>query len=200
MKKHVLLVSAGLVHPSVFARKRLFEIISGAFTVVQTSSIEGVSILRRGMFDAVVIYLHRQKITDEALSAMESFVAHGGGLMGIHSATASFKQSKGWFNLMGGRFISHEEIIQFTSSSLGSEIFSPETFSVKDELYIHETKPGISVCYSTEKEGRAVPVVWTQDYGKGRVCYIEPGHVSASLEVPELVRIIKEGLSWVCGG
>jgi type 1 glutamine amidotransferase len=71
---------------------------------------------------------------------------------------------------------------------------------VKDELYIHEIKPGVSICYSTEKEGRTVPVVWTQNYGKGRVCYIEPGHVAASLEVPEVARVIKEGLLWVCGG
>ncbi len=200
MKKHVLLISAGVVHPSIFARKMLYEIVSGTFTVIRTSSIEGASILRRGMFDAALIYLHRQKITDEALSAMESFVAHGGGLMGIHSATASFKQSKGWFNLMGGRFVSHDEIFEFKSTSAGSEIFTPGSFTVKDELYIHEIRPGVSVSYSTEKEGRAVPVVWTQNYGKGRVCYIEPGHVAASLEVPEVAKIIKEGLSWVCGG
>ena len=200
MKKHILLISAGLVHPSILARKRFFEIVSGICTVVQTSSIEGACILRRGMFDAAVVYLHRQKISDEALSAMESFVAHGGGLLGIHSSTASFKESKGWFNLMGGRFVSHEMVIPFTSSSSGSKIFSPESFTVKDELYIHETRPGISVCYSTQKEGKAVPVVWTQNYGKGRVCYIEPGHVAASFEVPEVVKVIKEGLTWVCGG
>jgi uncharacterized protein len=200
MKKNILLISAGLVHPGMLARRRLLEIVSGMCTVVQTPSIEGACILRRGMFDAVAVYLHRQKISDDALIAMESFVAHGGGLLGIHSATASFKQSRGWFNLIGGRFLSHEKVIPFTSSSLGSEIFSPRSFTVKDELYIHETRPGISVCYSTQKEGNAVPVVWTQNYGKGRVCYIEPGHVAASLEVPEVVKVIKEGLSWVCGG
>jgi len=200
MKKHVLLISAGLFHPSVFARKRHFEIISGKCTIVQTPSIEGACILKRGMFDAVVIYLHRQKISDEALFAIESFTAHGGGLMGIHSATASFKQSRDWFNLMGGRFVSHEEVIPFTCISKGSEIFTPESFTVQDELYIHETRPGISVSYTTEKSGKAVPVVWTQNYGKGRVCYIEPGHVAASLDVPEVATIIREGLSWVCGG
>lgn len=200
MKKHILLISAGMFHPSMFARKRLFEIVSGECSVVQSPSIEGACILKRGMFDAAVIYLHRQKISDEALSAIESFAAHGGGLLGIHSATASFKQSRGWFNLMGGRFISHEEIIPFTSISKGSEIFTPGSFTVKDELYIHETKPGISVCYTTETAGKSVPVVWTQIYGNGRVCYIEPGHVAASLEVPEVVTVIKEGLSWVCGG
>ena len=200
MKKHILLISAGLVHPSILARKRFFEIVSGVCTVVQTSSLEGACILRRGIFDAAVVYLHRQKISDEALSAMESFVAHGGGLLGVHSATASFKQSRGWFNLIGGRFLSHEKVIAFTSSSTGSEIFSPESFIVKDELYIHETRLGISVHYSTEIKGKAVPVVWTQNYGKGRVCYIEPGHVAASLEVPEVIKVIKEGLTWVCGG
>jgi len=200
MKKHVLLISAGLFHPSMVARKRLFEIVSGMCTVVQTPSIEGACILKRGRFDATVIYLHRQKISEEALSATESFVAHGGGLLGIHSATASFKQARGWFNLMGGRFVSHEEVIPFTSTSSGSEIFTPKSFTVKDELYIHETKSGISVCYTTEKDGNEIPVVWTQNYGNGRVCYIEPGHVSASLEVPEVATVIKEGLSWVCGG
>ena len=200
MKKHILLISTGLVHPSILARKRFFEIVSGVCTVVQTSSIEGACILRRGIFDAVVIYLHRQKISDEALSVIESFVSHGGGLLGVHSATASFKQSRGWFNLIGGRFLSHEMVIPFTSTSTGSEIFSPESFTVKDELYIHEIRPSISVRFSTEIKGKAVPVVWTQNYGKGRVCYIEPGHVAASLEVPEVVKVIKEGLTWVCGG
>ncbi len=200
MKKHVLLISAGLIHPSVLARKRLFDIVSGMCTVVQTPSIEGACILKRGIFDAAVIYLHRQKISDEALFAIESFTAHGGGLLGLHSATASFKQSRGWFNLIGGRFVSHEKIIPFTSTFSGSEIFTPGSFTVSDELYIHETRPGIAVCYSTEKDGKEIPVVWTQNYGKGRVCYIEPGHVAASLEVPEVETVIREGLSWVCGG
>jgi uncharacterized protein len=200
MRKHILLISAGLVHPGILARKRLLEIVSGTCSVVQTSSIEGACMLRRGIFDATVVYLHRSKISDEALFAMEGFVAHGGGLLGIHSASASFKESRGWFNLIGGSFLSHEKVIAFTSSTKGSEIFSPKSFTVRDELYIHETRPGISICYSTEKEGREVPVVWTQNYGKGRVCYIEPGHVAASLVVPEVVKVIKEGLSWVCGG
>ncbi len=200
MKKHVLLISAGFVHPSLLARKRLFEIVSGMCTVVQTPSIEGACILKRGMFDAAVIYLHRQKISDEALFAMESFTAHGGGLLGIHSATASFKKSAGWFNLMGGRFVSHEEVVPFTSTSTGSEIFTPGSFTVRDELYIHETRPGMSVSYTTEMAGKVIPVVWTQNYGKGRVCYIEPGHVAASLEVPEVATVIREGLTWVCGG
>lgn len=200
MKRHILLISAGLFHPSVFARKKLYEIVSGSCTVVQSPSIEGAVILKRGMFDAAVVYLHRQKISETALSAMESYVAHGGGLLGIHSATASFKQSKGWFNLMGGRFKSHEEIIEFTGNKTGAGIFTPAGFTVKDELYVHEIKEGISVNYSTDKGGKEVPVVWTQGYGKGRVCYVEPGHVATSLDVPEVAGIIKEGLDWVCGG
>lgn len=197
MKRHILLVSTGIIHPSISARKRLRNLLEERCSMTEVSSIEDAQILRRGGFDAAVVYLHRQNISDEALSSFEAFVAHGGGLLGIHSATASFKQSDRWLKLMGGRFISHEEVVQFESVNTSSSIFSPLAFKVRDELYIHKTLPDINIHYKTSKN---IPTVWTHSYGKGRVCYIEPGHVASSLDVPEVRIIIMEGLDWICGG
>jgi type 1 glutamine amidotransferase len=201
LMKKALVISAGIVHPSIRARiyfRRLLEGVPGLKCSL-ASSIEACRSLRAGGFAVVAIYLHRQEISPEALASLDGFVSGGGGLFAFHSASASFKEHEGFFRILGGRFVTHGPVAEYTIKQAGGDsLFAPtEPFVLRDKLYIHECDSENEIHFHTERSNGAEPVVWTRPYGMGRVCYVAPGHRAASLLDPQLQAIITRGLAWV---
>jgi type 1 glutamine amidotransferase len=148
---------------------------------------------------ALVLHFHHKQISPLALDRLSAFTANGGGILAIHAATASFKQSNAYFDILGGRFSGHAAVAPFQLQRRSDAIFGDVAdFTVRDELYQHTLKPGIQVHFSANQAGQEIPVVWTSIYGKGRVCYACPGHLSATMRHPEYQKLLQRGLAWVC--
>jgi type 1 glutamine amidotransferase len=50
----------------------------------------------------------------------------------------------------------------------------------------------------TYKElGAAAPAGWAYDYGKGRVCYLGPGHMLTDLWNPEYIKLQQNAARWL---
>ncbi len=204
MEKLVLLVSDGLVHPSLVARfwlRRALVSISG-YRFQRVASLEDLPQQPLAPFGAVVLYVHHDTISLSAVERLEKFAAGGGGLLAIHSASASFTQEERWFELLGGRFVEHGPIEQFEvrPSELHDSTFGEiPPFSVRDELYRHEYDPANRVHFYTDVGGEQEPVVWSRSAVSGRVCYCALGHTVGSMRHPQVVQILQRGLAWVCG-
>lgn len=201
--KKVLLVTQGTDHPPVLAQRTLSRLmkIQEKYDIEQIPSPEHFpDDLDR--FIAMVLYYHLDKVSDRDLAIFERFVAKGGGILALHSATASFMNSALYFKILGGKFVEHDVITEFLLSPVkGTAIFPdlPE-FAVEDELYIHETEPDIQVHITTNLAGEQIPVAWTHRYEKGRIFYASPGHLTETMHNPHYQEVILRGLSWACGG
>ncbi|MBN1532783.1 MAG: ThuA domain-containing protein [Spirochaetes bacterium] len=205
MNTKVLAITSGTIHPKFHARRRLLSLLrdSGEYEVVHRGSIEALKSLRGGGYAAAVIYLHRRRISAAALEALRDFLRAGGGLLGIHSASASFKSCAEYYQLLGGRFVSHDAIMEFEviPSPGSSSIFAGcGGFTVRDELYLHDVYRGTAVRFHALHGGREEPMVWTREEGKGRVCYIEPGHCASSIGNAGFRQVTLAALRWLCSG
>lgn len=197
--KNILLVTDGIFHPPYTARRELHKTLAkiDSFSFEHVRSLEKLP-LDMEQYSAMVIYFHQKEISQAALAALEAFVSKGGGILAIHSATASFKQTKPYFKILGGRFTGHGAVGTIQVKHRRSEIFGEiGNFVVKDELYLHELEPGITVHFTAKHSGQDVPVVWTYGYGKGKVCYAVPGHTTQSMRNPVYQEILRRGLAWV---
>ena len=199
--ENVLLVTDGFVHPPLSARRALHKLVEQSpFTIQHTHSMEK---LPRGLekFSAMILYFHHKSISEVPLARLDEFVSDGGGVLGIHTATASFKNQLPYFEILGGRFTSHGPIETIHIKPVAeSEIFAGiPAFTIKDELYIHELQPGIEAHFTTTSQGEQIPAVWTYHYGKGRVCYAMPGHRTETMWNPIYQEVLQRGLNWVCG-
>jgi uncharacterized protein len=197
--KQILLVTDGLFHPPYFARLELHKCLAelDGFSFNHIPSMEKLP-PDLEQFAAFVIYFHAKTISEAALGAMETYVSKGGGILAIHSATASFKQSKQYSKILGGRFVGHGAIGAIEIKSTKREIFGEvKDFSIRDELYLHDIQPGVDIHFTARLADRVVPVVWTYHYGKGKVCYAVPGHTTASMRNPFYQKILQRGLGWV---
>jgi type 1 glutamine amidotransferase len=152
-------------------------------------------------FQGMVLYVHHETISPAALESLDSFVRQGGGLLAVHSASASFKQEERYFEILGGRFVEHGPVepFQVQPTTAPDEIFDVPAFSVTDELYRHEYDPGNRTHYFTIVDSEREPVVWTRRHGQGRVCYCALGHTADTVRHPNVQRILQRGLAWACG-
>jgi len=200
----VLLISAGLVHPSLPVRFWVHRVLKAmpGYRFQRASSLEALPRLEMGDYQAIVLYVHQRFISPTALDCVESFVTDGGGLLAIHSASASFKQEERFYRLLGGHFVEHGPIEAFEVHPClpADDAFAGITpFSVRDELYLHEYDRANRIHFYTLVAGAQEPVVWTRTPGRGRLCYCSLGHTFNSVRNPQAQQILKRGLAWVCG-
>jgi hypothetical protein len=176
----------------------------------QVGSLEALSRSSLASIQAVVLYIHRETISPAALEGLESFVAQGGGLLAVHSASASFVQEPRHAEILGGRFREHGPIERFQVQPATPQdpIFAGiPPFAVEDELYRHDYDPDSWIHFYTPVDGGQEPVVWTRHYpasgagriAGGRVCYCALGHTVSSMRNPHVQRILQRGLAWVAG-
>jgi type 1 glutamine amidotransferase len=200
----VLLVSAGLAHPSLLARfwlRRGLVTLPG-YDFQSVASLEALPHLPLTSFQALVLYVHHEAISPAALEHLERFVGEGGGLLAVHSASASFKEEPRYYELLGGRFVEHGPVEAFavlSAPAQGEQFAGIAAFEVRDELYRHEYDPTNRVHFTTPVGEEQEPVVWTRRHGQGRVCYCALGHTASSMRHPRALQILRRGLAWVCG-
>ena len=197
--KRVLLVTDGIFHPTLLERLALHDALKlmEDFSFVHITSLEKLPADLES-FSAFVLHYHHKKISSTALGKLDWFVKNGGGILAIHAATASFKETMPYFKVLGGRFVGHGAVEPFEVTKVRDGIFSgTENFIVKDELYIHELEPDIEVHYTAKHEEKDIPVVWTYRYGNGKVCYAVPGHTTGTMRNKTYQNILQRGLEWV---
>jgi type 1 glutamine amidotransferase len=199
-----LLVSAGIFHPPLAGRLALRRILEGAggFYLETAASLEALPGLDLSRFRAVILYFHHKSVSAEALSRLEGFLQAGGGCLGIHSASASFKGQGRYFELLGGRFSSHGPVDTYTifPTQPADPIFgSLSPFEIRDERYLHEYDPENTIHFYTPVGEKREPVVWTRRCGEGRACYCSAGHTASSLRHPAIQQVLIRGLRWAAG-
>lgn len=205
MAKNCLLISDGFIHPSVLARRELHTALDKmpAFTFRRAKSLEKIIEMDLADVAAIVLYVHHDQLSADALAKLESFVAAGGGLLALHSASASFKQNDAYFKLLGGRFITHGRIHKFGVLFFdeADALFGKRTnFTVTDELYRHSVEPDIKIHLITKVEDEDEPVMWTRLHKKGRVAYLALGHRPGVWRQPAVGDILQASLDWLCEG
>ena len=201
MIRNILLVTSGIFHPPYFGRLAVHEALRqmDGFAFQHIPSLEKLP-TNLNQFSALVLYYHHKTISDAALRRLDDFVSGSGGILAIHSATASFKKTKRYYEILGGRFIGHGAVENFEVRRRKDGIFdSIAPFTIKDELYIHELQPGITAHFTAKHAGQEAPAVWTYRCGAGKVCYAVPGHTAESMKHPAVQEILRRGLKWVCG-
>lgn len=201
----VLIVSSGWIHPGWLARLSLAWSLSAlpGYRFHRTASLEELPEAAAAHYAGIVLYIHQQQISRSALERLDEFVQSGGGLLAVHSAAASFKKEKRFAELLGGRFVRHGPIKNFTvqPTQETSLIFGQlGAFQVRDELYRHEWDPGNIIHFVTPAGTGEPPepVVWTRQHAAGRVCYCSLGHRASVLVQPAVASILRRGLTWVC--
>jgi type 1 glutamine amidotransferase len=154
-------------------------------------------------FDIIMQYTTGMKPTKEQEDGLCDFIQNGGGYVGIHSATDSFKNCDRYWEMVGGRFAGHGGG-KFTVYIYDHE--HPITkglkdFEIQDETYAHNYHRNAQMRSLTRmnRGNERQSMAWVSSYGKGRVFYTSNGHDRRAWENPHFQRLVVRGAYWAAG-
>lgn len=163
--------------------------------------------------DLIVPVWTMGEITKEQAAGLIQAVESGVGLGGWHGGMAdSFRQNTNYQFMVGGQWVAHPGgIIDYRVNI--TDHAHPITaglsdFAMHSEQYYLHVDPMNRVLATTTFSGEhtpwidgcVMPVVWTRQWGQGRVFYCSLGHVAVDFDVPEARELVRRGLLWAASG
>jgi hypothetical protein len=141
--------------------------------------------------------------------AVRRFVEAGGAALFLHNSTHVGLTDPDFRHVLGAAYTGHPPIRTFKVKVTNSE--HPITQGVKDfvitdeQHYMTYDKDQKFLFLQTVNEdgltyqsyGATAPGGWSYDYGKGRVCYMSPGHMLSDLWHPEYIKLQQNAVRWV---
>ncbi|MCU1326115.1 MAG: rane-bound dehydrogenase protein, partial [Bryobacterales bacterium] len=155
-----------------------------------------------GKYDTLMVYGNFESLTPAQERALTAFVESGKGLVAVHSASDSFRNSTAWAHLLGGQHESHQP---GTVSAAVTQVQHPVTrevapFETTDEAYTHKGLSSDRTVLMDRTSGtKREPVTWARTQGKGRVVYTALGHDEPTWQKPEFQALIRGAILWSVG-
>ncbi|MEU8268493.1 ThuA domain-containing protein [Sphaerisporangium sp. NPDC049002] len=185
---------------------------AGGFTVVATEDAAAFTTANLAQYQAVVWLSTTGDVLNAAQqTAFQSYIAAGGGYVGIHAA-ADTEYDWPWYGgLVGAWFSSHPATQQATvrvedRSNVSTSHLAP-TWTRTDEWYNYRTNPRANVKVlasldETSYTGGTMgdhPITWCQNYGGGRSWYTGLGHTEESYADPAFTTMVLGGIQVAAG-
>jgi type 1 glutamine amidotransferase len=156
-------------------------------------------------FDPAPVYW----MTPEQGKAVKEFVQNGGAALFYHNVTYISPRNQDFRDVLGAVTGEHPPLRPFKVKIVNKT--HPITrgvsdFVVTDEQHFvkYEKDPKHILMESVNEDGltwrdlgSSSVAGWAYDYGKGRVCYLAPGHVISALWNPEYEKLQKNAVRWL---
>jgi hypothetical protein len=141
--------------------------------------------------------------------AVRRFVESGGAALFLHNVTHVGLTDPDFRHVLGAAYAGHPPIRTFKF-----RITNPDhpiakgvrDFIVTDEQHYMEYDKDSKHLFAETvnedgltygKQGARAPGGWAFDYGKGRVCYLSPGHLLTVLWNPEYIKLQQNAVRWL---
>lgn len=208
MQKVLYVYGGPELHPTEAAGNILAELLArdGRFELHMTRDLDSLASLAGGPYAAVVVFTtgFADDLTPWREQGLLDFVRGGGGFVGLHSASGSFRGSRAYLDMLGGEFGAHPERhdfkIQIAEKNHYITTRMPD-FELHDDLYhLQNTDLSkVTVLTQAQWQGRMRPMAYARDYGQGRVVYLANGHTMQTWHHPEYRKLLLRAVAWSAG-
>src|ERR1035437_3497071 len=152
-------------------------------------------------------------MTPEQGKAIKAWVEEGGSLWAFHNNSQASLMNADYREVEGAVYTGHPPLRPFKVHIVNRE--HPITKGVNDfvvtdeQHFVHYDKDpkyvlarsinenGLEFTDNTSRRSNTAESVWACDYGKGRVCFMAPGHLTTALWNPEYVKMQKNAARWL---
>jgi type 1 glutamine amidotransferase len=194
--------TAGFRHDSIPAAIQAVQQLGtdNGFTVDQTEDAGVFTDANLAQYRAVLFLLTTGDVLDdEQQDALRRYVEHGGGFVGVHSASDTEHDWPWYGALVGTYFLSHPAIQQATVHVIdptGPGMSGlPAEWTRVDEWYdfTADPRPSVHVLATVDEStydpgpdavGADHPITWWHDFDGGRSWYTAMGHTTESYSDP----------------
>ena len=196
----VLFLGDGTQH---YPHERMREIASPLVTrgiqLVYTEDLASLTLENLRLYDALMIYADIDTIDPRQEQALHDYVNGGGGLVALHVASHSFRNSQRYVAMLGAQLATHG------TGRFRTRIAAPDHplmqgfggFESDDETYVHRqhNSQGRTVLEYRDAE----PYTWVRAEGAGRVFYTAWGHDERTWKNPGFQDLVERGIRHAAG-
>lgn len=195
-----------LYHPASTVRAGLAPLVAAGwdFDWVEDAthwSPEALSGYRVALLAKSNVRAHGDKtpwLTGAHEAIFQQHVVRGGGLLAVHSGTASYQDVRPVRAVLGGVFLSHPPPGEVTVEPRRGHLMAAgvdDPFTVHDEHYqMVLDDPRADIFLHTRSGHGVQPAGWTRTEGTGRVCVLTPGHFPAVWLHPSFQSLLRNAL------
>ncbi len=211
----------GYVHDNIPASVKALKEICREMGITADATEDPGAFTKKNLkqYDALIFSNTNNEVFDNEAQkqALQDYIRHGGGFVGIHSANATERDWPWMWAMVGGKFVRHAAHQQFvvtvTDPDNPSTSFLPQRWTVNDECYYsNELNPDIHVLLSVdlttvkdkgrdEYPGRTFgdyfPLCWCHTWDGGREWYTALGHDASFYDDPLFRKHLGGGIEWV---
>ncbi|MEU8270280.1 ThuA domain-containing protein [Sphaerisporangium sp. NPDC049002] len=207
--------TAGFRHDSIPVGIQTIRDLGAAnnFTVDATEDATAFTTANLAQYKAVIFLSTTGDVLDATQqTAFESYIAAGGGYVGVHAAADTEYDWPYYGQLVGAWFQSHPAIQQVTvrveDRAHPSTAGLPAAWVRTDELYNYRTNPrDVAHVLATLDEstytggsmGADHPISWCRPFRGGRAWYTGLGHTQQSYAEPLFRTHLLGGIRWAAG-
>jgi len=155
--------------------------------------------------------------TEDERKAFVDYIHHGGGFVGIHSATGSERGWAWYWKLIGASFGWHPPLQKFTvhikdKNHPATKFFEGDTWPWEDEFYVMKEPPkGVQVLLEANIKSlkgvgdkakdlpEMLPLAWYHEFEGARSFYTALGHKKEYYSDPIFVKHLTGGILWAAG-
>jgi hypothetical protein len=141
-------------------------------------------------------------MTEDQQKAVWDFVEKGGAFLAVHNAHTMYPPKGLYYKLFGGDFGGHPKPWTFTIRVENKHhpiTAGVEDFDIFDEQ--HMSKYYLDqehlLLRSVARDNQQAAAGWWQEVGKGRFCYLSPGHTPEALNHPMVQRLLRNATRWL---
>ncbi len=207
--KKVLYVHGGAeFHPSQAEGDLLANLLAydGRFTLEMTTDLDAFVSLPGSDYSVVVVNTTRgpDDLTPEREKGLLAFIQGDGGLVGVHAAAGSFRNSRAYIEMLGCEFLYHPEFHEFKVSIVNKDHYITSRmpdYTIADEMY-HLQGPRleeVTLLAQTPWQGKQMPMMYVKKHGQGRVVYLAHGHDLRAWRNPEFQKLLIRAIAWGAG-
>ncbi len=159
-------------------------------------------------FDVIMNNSLFMEPTAEQYNAFFKFIEEGKSYFSIHAGLVSFLTSEKYLEMMGARFINHDDAKTFIVNTYDAWygwaaedkkkkhpiVKDVDDFKILDELYLAQfSTSDIEVIARAEFH----PIMWTRKWKKGNVLCLTLGHGDFSQRNPGFQKLLSNGVAWL---
>ncbi len=206
------------MHPSVPAAREALLAMCGTRGFAVTASADEKVFDRIADYDVAVFAVTSGNVLDErGRAAFEAWVRAGGGVVGIHSASATEYDWPFFVQLIGARFRTHppellaaDLVVDDTAHPITAGL--PARWNRTDEWYAYHDRPeetGYHMLLSLDESSVVLPedqrvgyhpIAWTDDRLGGRMFYTSMGHPPEAYAEPAFLDLLAGAITWTAAG
>ncbi len=207
LKKYKLLIMFmdGMTFPNGYTSP--FHLIPGDLKLVSEPPVEGIDA-------SPVMWIENKEGKPDQGEIIKEFVQNGGGALLYHNTHYNSTVNENFRDMCGALFIGHTRFRPFRMEITNNNhpiakgvndftITEEQHFLIydknQDDVFMRSRDIDNNE-YNNRKYGNmgtTCQAGWAHDYGKGRVCFMTPGHTIPTMWNPEFAKLQKNAVKWL---